>query len=204
MTPLADLLEDFGTTTTEPRGSISAEDLETLRLDSFEQGYKAGWDDAVQAQSDDQRNISSVFAQNLLDLSFTYNEAYAHMIKGLKPLLTDITTKILPELMHATIGHRVSEELLRCVANSDGLAEVVIHTPEENTAAVETLLEQDFSFPVSVRPDPSLAPGQVHLSFDNKEIELNFNELIAEFTAAIEAFTHELSPGENHERRDAS
>lgn len=204
MTPLADLLEDFGEARVETSGAMSTEELESLRLDSFEQGYKAGWDDAAQAQANDQRNLSSVFAQNLLDLSFTYNEAYAHMIKGLKPLLTDMTTKLLPEIMHASIGHRVAEELLRCVANLNGVTEVVILAPEENIAAVEALLEQDFSFPISVRTDPSLAPGQVHLCFENKEIELNFDDLITDFKLAIDAFTHKVSSGEDHERRNAS
>lgn len=200
---ISDLLEDFGTPESEKIIGLSDEELETLRLESFEEGYKAGWDDAAQAQANDQRNLASVFAQNLLDLSFTYNEAYSHLIKGLKPLLMDVTNKVLPEIMQATIGQRIAEELTKTVNSIKGASEVVIHVPPDSHQAVEDLLAQDFSFPVSVRADASLLPGQAQLSFEDGELEINLDELIIEIQSAIESFTYDVAQGGRDERKKA-
>ena len=70
-----------------------------LQLDAFEEGYRAGWDDAIKAQSDDRTRISE-FAQNLQDLSFTYHEAYSHAINAMTPLLEDIVRSVLPKIAH--------------------------------------------------------------------------------------------------------
>jgi hypothetical protein len=53
--------------------------VEEAKVASFEQGYKAGWDDAVAAQSEDQTRIRADLARNLQSLSFTYQEARSHM-----------------------------------------------------------------------------------------------------------------------------
>ncbi|MDA7430266.1 ABC transporter ATP-binding protein [Primorskyibacter aestuariivivens] len=203
MTTLNDLLEDFGSVSEHRSLGLSDEEIETQKLESFEEGYKAGWDDAAKAQSKDRRNLSTDLSQNLLDLSFTYNEAYAHMIKGLRPLLTELTTKVLPEVMHATIGHRVVEEVLRIANQSQAGCKVVVLVPSENLAAVEDVFEQDFSFPVTVREDASLAPGQVQMRFDEQELELNLASLMTDIQDAIETFSQYLSSGAEDEQRDA-
>lgn len=202
MTALNDLLEDFGSVPEQRGATLSDEEIETQKLESFEDGYKAGWDDAAKAQSKDRRNLSTDLSQNLLDLSFTYNEAYAHMIKGLRPLLTEMTTKVLPEAMHATIGQRVVEEVLRIANQSQARCNVAVLVPSENLAAVEEVFEQDFSFPVTVREDASLAPGQVQMSFDAQEIELNLDSLMSEIQQAVESFTQSISSGADDEQRE--
>lgn len=203
MSAVSDMLEDFGTGTAACVPGISEEEIETQKLESFEEGYKAGWEDAAKAQSKDKRNLSTDLSQNLLDLSFTYNEAYAHMIKGLRPLLTELTTKVLPEAMHATIGHRIVEEVLKIANRSDGKCEVVVLVPSDNLAAVQEVFEQDFSFPVTVREDASLAPGQVQMTFDEQEVELSLDGLITDIQDAIETFAQTMSAGADDEQREA-
>ena len=88
---LLHLLEDFGGT----RGAAGShpapndEEIETRRLAAFEEGYQAGWDDALHAHTQDRMRLTSDLAQNLLDMSFTYNEAYTHLFRELRPLLIE-------------------------------------------------------------------------------------------------------------------
>ena len=68
--------------------------FEEHRLEAYEQGYKAGWDDAATAQADDHTRISAGFARNLQELSFTYHEAKGQILGSLEPLLKEMVTKI--------------------------------------------------------------------------------------------------------------
>lgn len=59
--------------------------LEEARLASYEQGFSAGWEDALAAQADDRKQLAADLAHTLQSLSFTYHEARAHILRGLEP-----------------------------------------------------------------------------------------------------------------------
>ena len=73
---IAHLLEDFTLQAGGGQLHVLDEDaLEEQRLASFEQGYSAGWEDAVQAQEQSRGQVSAELAKSLEDMSFTYHEA---------------------------------------------------------------------------------------------------------------------------------
>jgi flagellar assembly protein FliH len=74
--------------------------FEEAKLSAYDQGYRAGWDDAVQAQSSDQAQISAELARNLKSLSFTFAEARGHVLAAMQPLLADIVARLLPTISH--------------------------------------------------------------------------------------------------------
>lgn len=199
------LVEDFGGARrgTGPGGTaMDDEEIETRRLAAFEEGYQAGWDDAIQAHTKDKMRITSDLAQNLLDMSFTYNEAYTHLFRELRPLLVEIVDKLLPRMMRRSIGPRIVEELQ--AAASDNLrGETHILVNPDLVEMVSALVEQDGAFPVSIRGDASLAEGQAQLSLPDREIEINLDEMIAEISSALEAFTHDLQKEDKDERKQA-
>ena len=92
--------------------NASAELLEKIRLEGYEAGYKAGWDDAVNAEEEEQNRIGAEFARNLQDMGFTFHEARAHVLNTLEPLLLGMVEKVLPDLVSQTIGHSIIEEML--------------------------------------------------------------------------------------------
>ncbi|MBA3904750.1 MAG: flagellar biosynthesis protein, partial [Rhodocyclaceae bacterium] len=51
---------------------VEATAVEEAKVASFEQGYSAGWDDAVAAQNGDQTRIRADLARNLQSLAFTF------------------------------------------------------------------------------------------------------------------------------------
>lgn len=202
---IAHLLEDFGGTRREAAGGgavLDEEEIETRRLAAFEEGYQAGWEDAVQAHTKDKLRITSDLAQNLLDLSFTYNEAYTHLFRELRPLLVEIVDTLLPRLLRRSIGPRIVEELQAAAAESLR-GEVHILVNPAVVELVETLVEQDGAMPVSVRGDAGLAEGQAQLSLSDREIEINLDEMIAEISSALDAFTHDLQKEDPDERSQA-
>lgn len=199
------LLEDFGGPRPQAVPTMPVpdeEELETRRLAAFEEGYQAGWDDAVQAHTKDKLRITSDLAQNLLDMSFTYNEAYTHLFRDLRPLLKDIVDKLLPRTMRGVVGPRIVEEL-QTAATGNLSSEAHILVNPDLVELVESLIEREDSFPVSVRGDARLAEGQAQLSLADREIEINLDETIAEISAALDAFTHDLQKEEPNERNQA-
>ena len=93
--------------------SISQEALEDIKLEAFESGYSAGWEDALKAQFDSQTETVNAFVATLQDVSFGYHEARAGLIKAMQPVLSDIINKLLPEVAQAALGaHALGAETI--------------------------------------------------------------------------------------------
>ncbi len=188
---LSHLLQDFGDSLSVGNQiSISDVSLEEQRLESFEQGFKAGWDDAIKSQGGEQAKISSEFSRNMQDLSFTYHEAHTNLFKAMEPLLQQMVETVLPKIAHQTIGARVVEQLSE-MARDQGDQPVQITVAPSNHATMEKLLQQEFGFPLSVVEEPTLGEGQVYLKFGQSERQIDLDEVLNGIGQAVAAFFHE-------------
>jgi flagellar assembly protein FliH len=182
------LLENFG----QPRALSGAgeEGGDAEFLASFEQGYKAGWDDAIKAKSEERAHVTADLAANLQDLSFTYNEAYVSMLDASKSLIEQIVNKVLPEVARATLGTQIIEQLNEL--SKDGHDhEAVISASPADVNAISSLLGKQSKFPVKVQSDPLLAEGQVQIGFGHKERQIDMQEVLGGVSDAIAGFFHE-------------
>ncbi|PQO23413.1 flagellar biosynthesis protein [Rhodobacteraceae bacterium WD3A24] len=168
---------------------LSNDTLEELRLTAFEQGYKAGWDDAVRAEGEEQTRIRADLARNLQDLSFTYEEARAKILRALTPLLREMSARILPELARKTLGETIAETL-RPVAERETEIGIEIAVNPEARPAVEHALSQATLPQFSIIEEPALDPGQARLRFGERETEIDLDRVIAEIDAAVTEFFH--------------
>ncbi|PYG31063.1 ABC transporter ATP-binding protein [Pelagimonas varians] len=194
MTALHQLLEDFAEIA--PRipdiaaPALDENELEGQKLEAFENGYRAGWDDAIKAQSDDKSRISSAFGQHLQDLSFTYHEAYSQVMNAMTPLLDEMVAALLPEMARATIGHHIVEQL-QSMAHEIGTLEVIVAVSPANAEAIAPLLEGDFSFPLQLVQDDTLADEQADIRLGEIEKQIDLGDLIASVSDAIDGFAHD-------------
>ncbi|MDZ7910219.1 MAG: hypothetical protein U5N10_19655 [Gemmobacter sp.] len=102
-------------------GAAKAETVpvtEEARLQGYEQGYAAGWEDAVAAQSAEQARLHAELARNLQSLSFTFEEARVHVMAALGPFLQQLVTRLLPEIARAALAPVVHETLLPFAAQA--------------------------------------------------------------------------------------
>lgn len=153
--------------------TVSPEELEKRRLEGYEAGYQAGWDDAVHAEENEQNRIGAEFARNLQDMGFTFHEARAHVMNTLEPLLLGMVEKVLPDLVSQTIGQSIVEELLPLATEAaDTPIEVVIRPSCRER--LEPLLSSSTAIPVTLVEEPSLAEGQVFLRAGVLEKQLDF------------------------------
>lgn len=164
--------------------AISTEALEQARLQGYESGYQAGWDDAARAETEDQSRIGAEFARNLQDLGFTFHEARSHVMHALEPLLTGMVEKVLPRIISETVGQTIVEELLPLASEAADTPIEVVVCPASRLA-LETFLSEATSTPFVLQEEDSLAEGQVFLRSGKIEKKLDLTGAVDRIGNAI-------------------
>lgn len=190
-------LEDFSKASliTAP-ASFDAHSLSPLDPDTdnptsgadYEQGYRAGYEDAMHSALQEQSRIKTELAHNLQDIGFTFHEARTHVMRSLEPLLLEITGKFLPDLVRESLAHHVIEAALPIAREAVDAPIEVVTTPA-NRAALEPVLSSIAHMNFVVKEEPSLGEGQVYLQSGKSELSLDFSEAISNIRAALAALT---------------
>ena len=183
-------LEAFDTLATAD-GSIQplveATAVEEAKVASFEQGYSAGWDDAVAAQNGDQTRIRADLARNLQSLAFTFQDARSHVLQAIRPLILKMVNRLLPEVAREALAPTVLEAL---TPMADELADAPL-TLVLNPAVrgqVEDLVAQATGLPMVIEEEPSLPEGQVYIRFGSIETKVDLSQVTADIAIAVRAF----------------
>ncbi len=183
-------LEVFDTETTADgveQPLVQASALEDAKIASFEQGYTAGWDDASAAQGNDQTRIRADLARNLQSLAFTYHEARGHVLQAIRPLIVEMTSRLLPQMARETLAPIVLETLMPM---ADELADAPLTLVINPAArpAVEALLERATGLPLVIEEEPSLGEGQVYIRCGAVEAKVDLGQVTAEIAQAVQGF----------------
>ncbi|SEL54950.1 flagellar assembly protein FliH [Roseovarius azorensis] len=184
---ISHLLDDFGSYALGTPMALTDVALEEKRLEAFEQGYQAGWDDAVKSQTEQARRITADLAQNLQDLHFTYEEAFAAIMTALRPLFDQMTASVLPRLSKATLTPRLVE-ILHDLAGTHGRQPIQLVAAPADIATLETVLADLTGLTVDLVVDDRLADGQIHLRFGEAEHEIDMQDVLRRIDAAISGF----------------
>lgn len=189
-------LDDFSAPQGASGGSEPSAAPVEERLDVYEKGYKAGWDDAAAAAAEDQARITSDFAKTLQEMSFSYHEARAHVLSTLGPLLTLMAEKVLPEAAHQGLAQTLAQAAAAAADTAAGQPVELVVSPA-NRAALDRLLEdRDPGFPLTVVEEPSLGPGQAFLRAGNGETAIDLDDTLTAIREAVAGFLHIDPPKE--------
>ncbi|MCX7646877.1 MAG: flagellar biosynthesis protein [Rhodobacteraceae bacterium] len=170
---------------------------EEQRLAAYEQGYAAGWDDAVRAQADDAARLREDLAQNLRDLAFTFHEARIHVLRSLEPLLRAMADRVLPEVARAGFGAAVVAEAMAAARTAAGAPVDVLVAPA-SLAAVQAALGEDPALPVRLVADPLLAEGQARFRRPGEESALDLDALLAAIRSLVDDFLSQSQERQMH------
>lgn len=171
---------------------------EEARLEAFEAGYKAGWEDAVAAAEEDQGRLRADLARNLQALSFTYHEARGHVLQALAPLLREAAGRLLPAAARGAIGALVAETLRPLAERCAGAPVLVLVNPASRPA-VEAALAVEPGLPFAIEEEATLGAGQVYLRLGGGgETMVDLDGAAAAVAAAVEEYFH---PEEEASRR---
>jgi len=185
---MAVALEDFEAVTqsrpAQPADSVPRAEVEAEKMAVYEQGYKAGWDDATQSEAQDQSRIGAEFARSLQDLSFTFHEARAHVIQTMEPLLNELIEKFLPDLVCETLGLKILEELRPLIEDGTDNPVQLVVAPTSRAALQKQFDQTDISG-IQLTEEPSLAEGQAYLRVGRIERQIDMTGALDQISDAI-------------------
>jgi flagellar biosynthesis/type III secretory pathway protein FliH len=161
--------------------------LEEARLASYEQGYTAGWEDAVSAQKDEKSQMATELAHNLQSLSFTYHEARAHVLKAIEPLLLALITQVLPITARAGLPLTVKQLLLPMAEQAAGAPITLLYNPRAKEL-LEEFVQNSTCPPLILIEEPTLGEGQIFLQMGDIETRIDIDSALGEITNAVTDF----------------
>ncbi len=170
-----------------PLPLIEATAAEEAKVAAFEQGYSAGWDDAVAAQQGDQSRISADLARNLQSLSFTFQDARSHVLQAIRPLMLELINRLLPEVPHEALAPTVLEALTPIADEMSDAPMTLVLNPAVRPQ-VEDLVTKATGLPLVIEEEPSLSEGQVYIRFGTAEAKVDLDRVTADISAAVRAF----------------
>lgn len=180
-----------------PAAQAAPADTQDARLNAFEDGYKAGWDDATAAETQGRERITADFAKTLQEMSFSYHEARAHVLGALGPLLTAMVERVMPQIARAGFARTVVETALQ-LADSEAGRPVRLRVCPENRAALEELLGHDPGLPLTVVDDDTLGPGQALVSAGIAEREIDIDGMLSSIQTALDDFLTTQEEARHH------
>jgi flagellar assembly protein FliH len=182
-----------------PAGTVPAATVaeaaaqEQARLAAYEEGYAAGWDDAVAAQSGEATRLRADLAHSLQALSFTYREAETHVLSAVGPLVRAVIDALAPRTARAALGAMVAEALHPHLAQAGSPpATLAVHPSARR--AVEAALPPDAMLPLTIAEEPTLGEGQAILRLGTAEVQVDLARAAEAVAQAVDAF---FSPTED-------
>lgn len=184
---IAHLLHDFGALSQGKPVAITDVSLEEERLEAFEKGYQAGWDDCVKSQVEDGRRITADLVQNLQDIGFTYEEVHGEIMGAMQRLLQQITQTVLPPLSHAMLVPQVTE-ILHDLLETNGRQPVQLTAGPADLAILRHLTAEMPDLACTLTEDQTLASGQVLLRLGESERALDMPDVLLRIEHAVSGF----------------
>lgn len=175
----------------QPQGSstgpLGDDQIEEDKLQSFENGYKSGWDDAVSAQETTRSNVSAEFARNLQEASFSYHEARSALVKELRDVIEPVMTKILPEIAGETLAVHVLDQITQ-IARDKLDCPVEVAVSPTRLVTMQTVFEEVLKEPFEIVPDECLSADQVFLRIGREEREIDFAPWLQQVKDSVAAY----------------
>lgn len=162
-------------------------EVEDLRVRAYENGYRAGWEDANASHAAEKAELHAEVGRTLQAMSFTYHEARAQLLRALEPLLTDITTQLLPDIARGALAGHISALLLPLAEQATEVPVILAVNPAAR-AEVEIMVGMPSGLPLVIEDDPSLGPGQASLRLGEVETRIELDATVAAITTLVRDF----------------
>jgi flagellar assembly protein FliH len=196
-------LEVFETPSRDGSGNPMVLDpgqVEDIRLQAYENGYAAGWEDAAAAAQHERENLSAEVINNLQRLAFTYHEARNHILRSVQPLLEQVVSVFLPGLAREALAPVILDRLMPLIDQSAEAPVQLLLNPVARPA-VEKLLAEAAGMDLSIIEEPTLGEGQVYLRIGDVQERVDIDAALAELLAAVaDFFDYCEKEGENGQK----
>lgn len=163
------------------------EQVEDIRLNAYERGYGAGWDDGEQQIEATAAAQRDTIARQIEQLNFTYVEAQTHVLRALEPLFESLLSIVLPSAACASVIPLTIEQLLPLVQTA-AEAPITLRIASGSQARFEAAFEGLVLPPLSLVETDDLVEGQAELSFETAQSRIDLTHAADAMRQAIERF----------------
>ncbi len=158
--------------------AISRTEAEKLREAAYEQGYAAGWQDALE-QMRDEDALRRVAAEEALQaVRFSYAEAHQALSASFLALSEAMLAKVLPSAARAALPGLLAEELAAVIARAIDV-QTEIHCAPSVVASLKEVVLDSGHAGMAVVAEPSFSDAQVALRLGIQEREINLDTVLA-------------------------
>lgn len=187
MPPFA--LENFGAREIAPSAPrISEEEVEQIRRDAYETGFRAGASDAVASFQAEESRLSAELVTTLGELSFGFHEAATHVMMNVTPVLKAVIDTVLPLLMSETVGYTILEAVDPLIKEASGTPVRLLVNPDE-AAVIRRIIGECADVPFVIVEDPALELGRANLKVGAVERHIDVSGVLGRVSAAVDAVT---------------
>jgi len=194
-----DMFEDFTELqlSAENRQSLADEASEDAKLKAFEQGYGAGWEDAIKAKAQGEQELSEAVREALMQAELSRTDAMETFIAAIQPVLDALVAQVLPDLARASLHRHIADVIASARDESMDLAPVVV-VSEADFRAVRAAFDSDIARGMRIEPSAQLLAGHACIKLSKGEQFLDLPGLVAEIKAAVDSHLHALKQEIQH------
>jgi len=185
-------LEDFGARGQAP-GMASVDHAN----DRFDDGYNAGWDDAMAQVEAEQSRVAAQLAERLTGLERDQRAAMTTALMTLEPALRDVFDKLLPSTVERAFLPILLEEM-EAVLDAGTECLTLVVAPED-AAPVARLLERGgiAAERVTVTSEPVLSMSQALIRWTGQERQIDLEGVLTALDDALETFLATMDRGQD-------
>lgn len=189
-------LEVFETAAPEDGdGVLDAHQTEKLRAAAYEQGYAAGWQDALEHMRNEDAMRRIAAEEALQSISFTYHEAHAALQTQFILLTRAILDKLMPEVLRHALAAQVAAELDAIVAQTTNLP-VRLSCAPGAIATLQPVLKTVTSLDIDLVAEPSFSDAQVSVCIGAQERQIDLDSLLESLRSQLNNRTQPLADTE--------
>ena len=189
---ITNLLEDFSAFKKinfhDPTSDDDGFDL--VRLEGFDAGYKAGWDDATAAVKANSTIISDAISKNLSNLTFTYHDARTAVLNELGPIIKELTQSVLPKVLHSSLSD-IIVETIDGIADRNSCPTVHLKVHPDQLESLGKILATRIDMPFDIIADPTLHKSTTLLEVGKSELEIDFTQYFEKISQTLTTFFSE-------------
>ncbi|MCC1482360.1 hypothetical protein [Roseibaca sp. Y0-43] len=168
---------------------VTPHEVETLRSRAFEEGYGAGWTDALEQMRNEDALRRSAAEEALQAVAFSYREATAALEGSFIELAGQMIAAILPGLARDALPEHLERELRAVAAKQLAGRLEVLCAPSVRDALAERCA-QVAGLEVTLLDEPSFSEAQVMLRIDQTTRMIDLDGVLAALTEGLSAPTY--------------
>lgn len=172
---------------------------EKLRDTAYEQGYGAGWQDALDQMRDEDALRRAATFEAVQALSFTYAEARAMVDSQLATVIADLLAQIVPDACALSLPARVAQELRVLLARDASAPLQVLCAPDSVPLLSPLLADLPAGARVALVAEPSFTAAQVSVQGQGQRRCIDLSSVTETLRAALSAHQpHQPHKGAHH------